>query len=317
MNETGAVVAERLRLADTHWTRLKGLLGTTQLDAGTGLWIRPCRRVHTFGMRYALDVVFLDDTARVVGLVRGLEPWRTSPNVQPADSVLELPAGTIDRTGLAMGQSIAIDGWAAAPRSMALDAVVINVLLAGLFVLFAVANLSNALETGSWWRTGPIVVQEGLMGGLFLARRRSSMTSQSVVDWAVAILGTFLPFLLRPTDAPWTQNPLGPPLQVSGLALSILAIATLGRSFGIVAANRGVKAGGLYRFVRHPVYVAHLTGDLGYVLSYPTTPNLIVFALTFVALVVRARVEESLLARDAAYRAYLERVPWRFVPYVY
>jgi protein-S-isoprenylcysteine O-methyltransferase Ste14 len=104
---------------------------------------------------------------------------------------------------------------------------------------------------------------------------------------------------------------------VSGLALSILAIATLGRSFGIVAANRGVKAGGLYRFVRHPVYVAHLTGDLGYVLSYPTTPNLIVFALTFVALVVRARVEESLLARDAAYRAYLERVPWRFVPYVY
>ena len=104
----GQVLAERLRPAHTHWTRLRGLLGTRTLPAGDGLWIRPCRQVHMFGMRYAIDVVFVDGTDRVVGLTSDLQPGRISPKFNDATSVLELPAGTIARTDLAVGTQLAI-----------------------------------------------------------------------------------------------------------------------------------------------------------------------------------------------------------------
>jgi uncharacterized membrane protein (UPF0127 family) len=105
---SGTVLADRLRVADTHWTRLRGLLGTGELAHGEGLWIRPCRQVHMFGMRYAIDVVFLDDATRIVGLTTDLRPWRVSPLVRAATSVLELPAGTIARAALCEGQAITI-----------------------------------------------------------------------------------------------------------------------------------------------------------------------------------------------------------------
>jgi uncharacterized protein len=106
--ESGRVVAERVRRAATHWTRLKGLLGTRVLPEGDGLWITPCRQVHTVGMRYAIDLVFLDDVRRVVETVRALAPGRFSARVAAATSVLELPAGTVDRTGLLVGSVLDI-----------------------------------------------------------------------------------------------------------------------------------------------------------------------------------------------------------------
>jgi uncharacterized protein len=105
---TGETVVERLRLADTHWMRLKGLLGTRGLPDGDGLWIRPCRQVHMFGMRYPVDVVFLDAALRVVGVVERLAPGRVSPRMPAASSVIELPAGTVARFGLAPGTRLQI-----------------------------------------------------------------------------------------------------------------------------------------------------------------------------------------------------------------
>src|SRR6266403_2787975 len=106
----GAVLAERLRLAHTHWARLRGLLGTKRLDPGHGLWLRPCRQIHMFGMRYAVDAFFLDEHQRVVRALSELSPWRVSPRVADAESVLELPAGTVARTGLAKGAQVVIEG---------------------------------------------------------------------------------------------------------------------------------------------------------------------------------------------------------------
>ncbi len=106
--ESGASVADRVRVADTHWTRLRGLLGTSTLPAGDGLWIRPCRQVHMFGMPYPIDVVFLDEHLTVVGLAETLRPWRVSQLVRAATSVIELPAGTIAGTRLRAGQRLAI-----------------------------------------------------------------------------------------------------------------------------------------------------------------------------------------------------------------
>src|SRR6185369_11339115 len=107
---TGAVLADTLSPAHTHWTRLKGLLGTSNLEAGTGLWIRPSKQVHMFGMRYAVDLVFLDDRLHVVHTVSEQQPNTLSPKVKTATSVLELPAGTLSRVGVVAGSSIDIQG---------------------------------------------------------------------------------------------------------------------------------------------------------------------------------------------------------------
>src|SRR5262245_51254895 len=104
----GRVLADRLRPAHTHWTRLRGLLGTRRLETGDGLWIRPSNQVHMFGMRYAIDVVFLDDRGRVLRVVHDLQPNRISPRVKGATSVLELPAGTAVRVELMEGAEVEI-----------------------------------------------------------------------------------------------------------------------------------------------------------------------------------------------------------------
>src|SRR5262245_29428754 len=105
----GRLVVDRLRPAHTHWTRLRGLLGTRRLEDGEGLWIKPSNQVHMFGMRYAIDVVFLDDAGRVLHVVHALQPNRISPRVKGATSVLELPAGTAARVALVAGAQVEID----------------------------------------------------------------------------------------------------------------------------------------------------------------------------------------------------------------
>jgi uncharacterized membrane protein (UPF0127 family) len=109
---TGEAVADRVHLADTHWTRFRGLMGTSGLDPRDGLWIVPCNQVHMFWMRYAIDVVFLDDDRRVVGLAADLRPWRISPKFRAAASVVELAAGTIARRRLAVGDRLAFEAAA-------------------------------------------------------------------------------------------------------------------------------------------------------------------------------------------------------------
>jgi uncharacterized membrane protein (UPF0127 family) len=75
------------------------------LDDGSGLWIVPCEAVHTFFMKFAIDLIYVDRKRRVKGVVRALRPWRMSICL-PAHSVLELPPGTIDRTNTRKGDEI-------------------------------------------------------------------------------------------------------------------------------------------------------------------------------------------------------------------
>lgn len=319
--ETGAVLAERLRSAHTHWTRLKGLLGTNRLEVGDGLWLKPCNQVHMIGMRYPVDVVFIDESHRVVRTVGALRPGRISPRVASAASVLELAEGTLARVGVGEGAQIEIKGHADADSSSRLDAVgavLCNLALAGLYGFFAAAHLSAAQRSGQWATTTPIVAQEALLVTLFLVRRRSVATSPRAVDWALGIAGTFLPMLLRPTDHAGALYWMGTPLQILGLCLAVAGLIFLGRSIAVVAANRGIKTMGVYRIVRHPMYAAYMLSYLGYVISYLTVANSLIVMTTMLLLNARAIVEERFLAQqDARYAAYLRQVRSRFLPHVY
>jgi len=106
---TGRVLAERLRVPSTFVGRGLGLMLRRELPAGEGMWIRPCSGIHMFFMRFAIDAVFLDRTQRVVRVYGGLRPWRVVPLVFRAQSVLELPAGTIAGLDLQRGEPLSIE----------------------------------------------------------------------------------------------------------------------------------------------------------------------------------------------------------------
>lgn len=91
----GAVVASKVLVADDYESRSRGLLGRTSMEPGEGLWIVPCPMIHTFFMKFAIDVLFLDKQNNVVRVIEDLKPWRLSPWVWRARSVLELPSGAL------------------------------------------------------------------------------------------------------------------------------------------------------------------------------------------------------------------------------
>ncbi|HTB97235.1 MAG TPA: DUF192 domain-containing protein [Terracidiphilus sp.] len=89
------LIASRVELAGTGAKRTKGLLGRTGMSSGEALWIVPCEAVHTFGMKFALDLIYLDRERRIRKIRRNVPPWRLS-GCLTAHSVLELAAGSID-----------------------------------------------------------------------------------------------------------------------------------------------------------------------------------------------------------------------------
>ena len=101
-------VASRARIARSHVDRLRGLLGRTQFARGEGLWISPCKAVHTWFMRFAIDLAFLDREGTIVQLIPDVVPFRVSPIVRRAHSVLELPAGTIAECHLQVGDRLQV-----------------------------------------------------------------------------------------------------------------------------------------------------------------------------------------------------------------
>jgi len=102
------VVGTRVAVAETFWTRLVGLLGRKGLAQDTGLWIRPSSGVHTFAMRFPIDVVALDRTRRVRAVWPSLRPWRISGVSWRIHSVIELPVGSIQRAEIHRGDQLEI-----------------------------------------------------------------------------------------------------------------------------------------------------------------------------------------------------------------
>ncbi len=102
----GCVLAERSLKAAAIGQRLKGLLGRASLPRGEALRIAPCNSIHTFFMRFPIDVLFLDGGGTVLRAIPRIPPWRATRVYPAAREVLELPAGVIEETGTAPGDRI-------------------------------------------------------------------------------------------------------------------------------------------------------------------------------------------------------------------
>ena len=99
-------LATMVETANSFWKRLRGLLGRRALENGEGLWIVPCRGVHTHGMTFDIDVLFLDANLRVLACEEHFKPGRISGLRWGAKSVLELSAGSVRRSGTCIGDKI-------------------------------------------------------------------------------------------------------------------------------------------------------------------------------------------------------------------
>jgi uncharacterized membrane protein (UPF0127 family) len=104
--DTGAVVADRVSVAATRAARRVGLLNRNSLDPGEALWIVPSRGVHTMWMRFAIDLVALDERGVVIDCVEALRPWRIRLPRTGTAGVLELPVGALEQSGTALGHRI-------------------------------------------------------------------------------------------------------------------------------------------------------------------------------------------------------------------
>lgn len=102
------ILADSLDVADTFTKSMMGLMGKSCLEKGRGLWIKPCQSIHTFWMRFPIDVLFLDKQGVVVHFIESMKPFRVSRHVLKARSVLELPAWSIKKSGTQMGDCIEV-----------------------------------------------------------------------------------------------------------------------------------------------------------------------------------------------------------------
>lgn len=153
---------------------------------------------------------------------------------------------------------------------------------------------------------------------LILMRRPSTTMSERPLDWLFGFAGTTAPLLIVPS----LENPLIAPslcaaIVISGIFLQISGKLILGFSFGIVAANRGVKVGGPYRFIRHPIYAGYTITHVGLLLAMPSLLNAILYASALALQIVRILREERILCQDQQYRDFAERVSYRLLPGVF
>ena len=107
---SGSVLAARVKVAETRLRRAVGLLGRRALEDGEALWIVPSRGVHTWGMRFPIDVVALDRDGVVVDAVPAMPPWRMRLPRPGTAGVLELAAGVLERSGTCLGDRIVLEG---------------------------------------------------------------------------------------------------------------------------------------------------------------------------------------------------------------
>jgi len=149
-----------------------------------------------------------------------------------------------------------------------------------------------------------------------LMRNTANDVSENYKDWAVGILGTMLPLLLRPAEIPMEFAFLVS-FQIVGFIISVLGLISLNKSIGIVAANRGIKTTGIYKYIRHPLYAGYFISLTAFISQNVTFYNLAIIGIFIVMQLGRIFAEEKVLLKDPEYKAYAEKTKWRLYPYIW
>lgn len=193
----------------------------------------------------------------------------------------------------------------------------VNPVLGLMWAIFAASTWMT------WNRTHSVVALllfcvNTLFAVLFITRRHSKAYSTEPKDWMITAATILLSFSLR-VVGPSSRFAQGASQGIQGAAVMLILISliALGRSFGLIPANRGVKTHSLYSWVRHPLYSGEILFYFGFVLGNITTLNVVIFTCIILGLAIRASAEERLLKKDQTYAEYLQRVRFRFFPGVY
>ena len=201
--------------------------------------------------------------------------------------------------------------------SLPLGEISARMVIVALFTFMAVRIGADYVHTGRV--TGLLLVaSEALVVMLTVFRRPTQDVDRSLRARVLTTISMIGPLLLMPAAVP-ALLPESVTIMVSaaGLMVVIAGKLSLGRSFGLMPANRGVVSSGLYRIVRHPIYMGYLITHVGFIAANPEIWNVMTMVGADVALLIRAVCEERTLARDAAYRAYQAKVAWRVLPGVF
>jgi protein-S-isoprenylcysteine O-methyltransferase Ste14 len=199
-------------------------------------------------------------------------------------------------------------------RTFGAGDVAARIAIVALFSVMVVRLGSDFLQTGRI--TGLLLLaSEGLVVILTVLRRPAGVVDRSLRARMLMVVSLMGPVLVTPASAlPLIPGVATAAISACGLLAVIIGKVSLGRSFGLMPANRGVVSTGLYRLVRHPIYTGYLITHAAFCAANPTLSNLLILVAADLALLIRAVCEEATLAQDPAYRAYQQQVRWRVLP---
>ena len=187
-------------------------------------------------------------------------------------------------------------------------------LIGTLFLLLASRLLGDFMLTGRATDL-LLLVGEALVVVLTCLRRPASIVDKRPIVRLVTAMSMTFPLLSKPAQvAPMIPENVATMLLGIGLMVVVGGKMSLGYSFGVLPANRGVMEHGLYRIVRHPIYFGYLLTHIPFLAAHPSGWNAAVLLVGDAALIVRALYEEQTLGRDPQYVRYCQTVKWRIVP---
>jgi protein-S-isoprenylcysteine O-methyltransferase Ste14 len=219
-------------------------------------------------------------------------------------------------------ETVTVEAPTAAPQGSTRSGLINAASNVGVALLFFMAFLPNKFQHASYHSgvADDVWLAGALLMGLFSLVRvppRSSMVTVSSVAATVGMM--LLPSFIRPlpgTASIGLLHSAGLTIELVGVLFTQVARVYLGRSFGLLPANRGIVSNGPFRLMRHPIYTGWLMLSIGYVLIYPALSNALTIVAVLPFMMWRIGQEEALLSQDPEYRGYMERVRYRVIPYL-